>query len=359
MLYVATSMPWLILMWGLQHHALNTEAVLALYHRPLLAVAQVALTALIAWLLVLAMVGWASRGQPGSAPGWLGHGCVLPSVLVLSLLWAAYGLRDTPIGLTVVQVLIAGRALFGWSPVWPGMLLGATVMLLIEALQFLGLIGISPMLQQPVFTGGPLNDWWSLWLRLVHGVAAWPFLAGIVYLFASLQRHRSELESLVSTDMLTNLPNRREWINRLTLESHRHLRTGKPLSVVMIDVDHFKQINDTHGHHTGDAVLVRLGELIQQSIRQHVDIGARMGGEEFALLLPDTDLAGAQTVALKLRDAVRQASFEHEGVHFGVTLSAGVAEVEGGEGALALHVADERLYRAKRLGRDRVVTVMR
>jgi diguanylate cyclase (GGDEF)-like protein len=132
-----------------------------------------------------------------------------------------------------------------------------------------------------------------------------------------------------------------------------------PLSVVMIDVDHFKRVNDAHGHPAGDAVLERLGTLIRQSLRQDIDLGGRMGGEEFALLLPETDLSGAQTVALKLRDAMREECFEHGGQVFNVTISAGVAEVHGDQGTQALRVADERLYRAKALGRDRVVTVMR
>jgi diguanylate cyclase (GGDEF)-like protein len=358
-LYVAASLPWLGVMWALQHHALTTDSVRALYHEPTLGLAQTALSALTVWLLALALLAWFTRHAPTPAQQWLGHGCVLPTVLVLTLLWAGYGLRDTPIGLAVVETLIAGRALFGWGPVWPGMVLGATMLLICEVMQGSGALGLTPMLQSPVFTGGNLQDWWAVWLRLVYGFTAWPFLAAIVYLFASLQRHRMDLESLVSTDMLTGLYNRREWMNRLALESHRHLRAGLPLSVVMIDVDHFKKVNDTHGHQAGDVVLARLGDLIRQNLRQHIDLGARMGGEEFALLLPETDLAGAQTVALKLRDAVRQTPFEHEGHPFTVTLSAGVAEVEGGEGSQALRIADERLYRAKKLGRDRVVTVMR
>lgn len=359
MLYALAMLPVLSVLWILQAYATYTPEVLQIYDPHWLHVAQRAVSGLMAWQLALGGLAWLLRQEEEMLSRLLGYLAVTPTLVLLTALWAGHGLRDTPLGITVVESLIVARALFGLRALIPGMVLSATLVALCEALQWQGHLSLAPMLRSPVFTGGDLLHWWALWMRLIFSITVWPFLLAIVYLFASLHRHRAELEALVSTDMLTGLLNRREWMSRLSLEAHRHQRTSLPLSVVMIDVDHFKRVNDVHGHPAGDAVLERLGILIRQGLRQDIDVGGRMGGEEFALLLPETDLPGAQTVALKLCDAMRQERFTHEGQTFGVTISAGVAEVHGDQGAQALRIADERLYRAKALGRDRVVTVMR
>jgi diguanylate cyclase (GGDEF)-like protein len=359
MLYALGMLPVLSVLWALQAYATRTPEVLLMYEPQWLGASQRALSGLMVWLLALGGLAWLRRQEEDALSRHLGYLAVTPTLVLLTLLWAGHGLRDTPLGITVVESLIVGRALFGLRALVPGMVLSAALVATCEALQWQGHLSLAPMLRAPVFTGGDLLHWWALWMRLIFSITVWPFILGIVYLFASLHRHRAELEALVSTDMLTGLLNRREWMSRLSLEAHRHHRASLPLSVVMIDVDHFKRVNDEYGHPAGDAVLERMGALIRQGLRQDIDLGGRMGGEEFALLLPETDLPGAQTVALKLRDAMRLERFEHEGQSFGVTISAGVAEVQGDQGSQALRVADERLYRAKALGRDRVVTVMR
>ena len=358
-LYALGTLPALTAMWGMQAHALRQPALLALYQSQRLHAAQSGLTFLIFWLTGLAVLAWHKRRDESGVVRRLGYLSVTPVLFGLTLLWAGHGLRDTPLGITVVASLIVARSLYGLRVVVPSLVLCSAIMLGCEALQWRGLLGASPLLAVPVFTGGPLQDWWALWLRVVYAVSVWPFVTAMIYLFGSLARHHAELESLISTDELTGLFNRREWMARLTLESHRHDRINRPLSVIMIDIDHFKRVNDAHGHPAGDMVLARMGNLIRQNLRQDIDMGARLGGEEFALLLPETDLAGAQTVALKLRDALRESCFEHEGQPFSVTLSAGVAEVVDGQGMAALHLADQHLYRAKALGRDRVVTFPR
>ena len=164
----------------------------------------------------------------------------------------------------------------------------------------------------------------------------------------------AELERLSREDVLTGLLNRRALFEALDAEVSRALRYGGDVAVVLLDVDHFKAINDRFGHPAGDAVLQRLGHLLAESIRC-VDTAGRYGGEEFMLLLPQTSLEGAQVVAELLRGRIADLSFE--GSPQAVTASFGVAMLgQGRSDAKALvAAADRALYRAKHGGRNKVV----
>ncbi|NIR30529.1 MAG: GGDEF domain-containing protein [Gammaproteobacteria bacterium] len=167
-----------------------------------------------------------------------------------------------------------------------------------------------------------------------------------------LKRTQAELETLSRTDAMTGLPNRRHLDDRLTDEVYRLRRYGSPLCVSLVDVDHFKTINDRFGHRTGDAVLRTVARLLAQSVRRS-DFVARWGGEEFALLLPETRLVGACTMLERLRQTL--SDYVVPPLTAPVTASFGVSEVgaeEDGESALCR--ADRALYRAKREGRNRV-----
>lgn len=167
-----------------------------------------------------------------------------------------------------------------------------------------------------------------------------------------LRESRTELERLSVTDGLTGLVNRRRLMEALTGEVQRSARTGEPCSVLMVDVDHFKQFNDTFGHPAGDAVLARVATILRESIRA-VDVAGRYGGEEFLLVLANTTMSGAMEVADRIRARLATEVFDGGAI----TLSAGAAEYpEGGQNAEALIMsADLALYQAKKDGRDRVV----
>jgi len=167
-----------------------------------------------------------------------------------------------------------------------------------------------------------------------------------------LRESRKELERLSVTDGLTGLFNRRRLMEALASEVQRATRTQEPCSVLMVDVDHFKQFNDTYGHPAGDAVLTRVAAILRESIRE-VDVAGRYGGEEFLLVLADTTMAGALEVADRIR--ARLATEVFDGGR--ITVSAGAAHYpEGGRSAEALIMsADLALYQAKKEGRDRVV----
>jgi len=168
--------------------------------------------------------------------------------------------------------------------------------------------------------------------------------------------YTGEIVRLATIDPLTGIANRRGFIERCETERARAARGDRHLSLLMIDVDHFKAINDTYGHDAGDAVLRALADCFRQTMRTS-DIPGRLGGEEFAILLPETDLPGAALLAERLRVAVEQMGLIVEENRIDVTISIGVVSVPYDEGAVegALHDADALMYRAKRDGRNRVV----
>jgi two-component system, cell cycle response regulator len=174
-----------------------------------------------------------------------------------------------------------------------------------------------------------------------------------------LRTAREEAVKLSLTDALTGVNNRRYLGDELPSEATRARRFGRPLSIVMCDIDHFKRVNDSYGHPAGDAVLRAFAALLVDKIRIDVDWVARFGGEEFVVVLPETDLAGALQVAERLRAATAALEVRHEAERLRVTSSFGVASVgaEWPEGAAAeqlLAQADQCLYLSKKLGRDRV-----
>lgn len=173
----------------------------------------------------------------------------------------------------------------------------------------------------------------------------------------ALEAANAALERLAATDGLTGLANHRTLHERLDAEVARARRDGTPLSMLMIDVDHFKAFNDAHGHPAGDRVLVALAAVLTQRLRT-TDLAARYGGEEFAVLLPNTDADAARLVAAKLVTAVRDQRFEDEQGQSlrQVTISAGVSAWRAPDEPPApfLSRADAALSAAKAAGRDRV-----
>lgn len=173
------------------------------------------------------------------------------------------------------------------------------------------------------------------------------------------RRYRAErvLSELAATDALTGLPNRRILDERLRLEWDRAQRSVEPLTVLMIDVDHFKAFNDRHGHHGGDAALRTVAQVIGANIRRPADLAARYGGEEFAVVLPHTDTKGAWVIAEHIRSSV-----EHlprvAGDERPITVSIGMSTWDKRSRmpleALLLS-ADQALYEAKHTGRNRIV----
>lgn len=171
-----------------------------------------------------------------------------------------------------------------------------------------------------------------------------------------LRLAHKELERLVNIDSLTGLANRRAFMEVLDGEIERADRYERPLSVVLLDLDHFKKVNDSYGHAAGDDVLRAAAEVLR-SVCRDVDLAARLGGEELALILPETDREGARIVAERVRARIESTNHEApEGSTFQVTASIGVAWMVSGveTGEALLQRADKALYRAKSRGRNQV-----
>ncbi|WP_448212371.1 sensor domain-containing diguanylate cyclase [Colwellia sp. MEBiC06753] len=168
-----------------------------------------------------------------------------------------------------------------------------------------------------------------------------------------------ELEQKNTIDELTGLYNRRFYDQRLLAEYRRSKRNLTPLSLVVVDLDYFKQVNDTYGHLAGDQCLSWLAQHIKQSLKRSTDIGCRYGGEEFCLILPDTELAGAVALAEELRKSIESFDFIYQDQHISLTTSCGVTTYLQQDNIEPSHIffaADKALYRAKRNGRNQVQT---
>jgi diguanylate cyclase (GGDEF)-like protein len=171
----------------------------------------------------------------------------------------------------------------------------------------------------------------------------------------ALLEQKERFEKLALTDELTGLDNRRHFYALLEAEFKRSLRHQLPLSVLMVDLDHFKQINDGYGHCAGDRVLETFAELLKKSLRAE-DVIGRVGGEEFCVMLPSVGLSGAFVAAQNLRGAVENAQFSVGGRTIPVTVSIGVSERAPSFPDVVdmIRSADNALYRAKAKGRNRV-----
>jgi diguanylate cyclase (GGDEF)-like protein len=179
--------------------------------------------------------------------------------------------------------------------------------------------------------------------------------AGQVAMAVANARLHERTVKLSLTDALTGLHNRRSCCQRLAMELDRSERFAHTFAVAMVDIDHFKKVNDTHGHLAGDQVLRDLAALLLPMVRAEQTL-ARVGGEELAVLLSGTGLAGARAFAEKIRASIEAHAFGYEGARIPVTVSIGVAELsreDPGPDAFVRR-ADERLYAAKRSGRNRV-----
>ena len=168
------------------------------------------------------------------------------------------------------------------------------------------------------------------------------------------EKYNKQIEELSRKDSLTSIPNRRDILDKIFYETIRVERNKKTFSLVMCDIDHFKSVNDKYGHECGDYILKKIADTIVSSLRKQ-DIVARWGGEEFILLLPETDLEGGRTVAEKIRRIIGEYEFKYNNKIIKINLTFGVSEysidksIDG-----CVKEADKALYHGKNNGRNRV-----
>lgn len=206
----------------------------------------------------------------------------------------------------------------------------------------------------------------QLWLILF--IIAVVLIVILLYLFyyrklsCRLSLANSKLELMNMTDALTGLSNRRHFDEVLPKEYARHARSGSWLSVIMLDIDWFKQFNDSYGHVKGDECLKQIAGVIRSCASRESDLSARYGGEEFICILPDTDIFGAVSIAQEIRQGVIALAVPHKSSDSGqcVTVSLGVATAKCSADESSMHIiamADAMLYKAKSCGRNRVESV--
>lgn len=249
---------------------------------------------------------------------------------------------------------------YGWAMGLPGLIITmmASVVVLIRGRDALcniplALAGIGLMWTNEVRGLLLVNNT----LYLLIGAASSVLFA---YVLESIARtaflSQLQLEQEAQHDYLTNLPNRRHLATLAQREIGRAQRFKRPLSVMLVDIDHFKTVNDQHGHDAGDQVIREMGQLLAQHMRASDTVG-RHGGEEFAVLLPETAREEAMHLAQRLCAIVAKQRFMASGVHTPLTISVGVTAYEGGQQDWndLLKQADAALYSAKQQGRDRVV----
>jgi len=183
----------------------------------------------------------------------------------------------------------------------------------------------------------------------------------IKYIYLTVQdvtdiaAYETKLITMNTKDGLTGIFNRNYFETKLIEEFDRHIRYNRPLSMIMIDIDHFKKINDTYGHQAGDFILKKLATLIDERIRT-IDIVSRYGGEEFCCLLPETTIDSAMALAEFLRIGVETEIFQFKDKRLRITISQGVSEINSDvdSAEALLKLADDALYESKKNGRNRI-----
>jgi len=328
--------------------------------------------------VVLVAVAAVTRGVP-----WAFAACILTFGIGMAGLTVALRSRSVPLrhielgllGIASVTALASAACDLYWQPFGAAAGLGALAVVLwlplIQVLAFLMLADRSALrfsfalmtalaaIVLPFVAGdGGEGALLSRGLLTLQAAAADGALVMALYVLSGFQRRLRTVEAtahamqeLANTDALTGVPNRRRVEQTLQLEMRRSQRYGRALSVVLLDLDDFKTLNDVHGHALGDEVLMALAERLTQALRSSDTFG-RWGGEEFLVVAPETALEGAVTLAEAMRTRMRQAPLVagHD-----VRASFGVAEYLPGEPVTdLLRRADDALYLAKRSGKDRV-----
>lgn len=296
---------------------------------------------------------WPRRQEPEPRDGSTLLACLVIGLSYTTIAVLA-GPFTAPTGLVLLGVLAIGLLLFSLRPMVIAYVVCTAVLVGHDIGVQLGWWPYAPALTSRIFEGREPFWGYALWRNVVLCSAAAVVLPLILLLFGRLDRAHARLMRLSQTDGLTGLANRRRFMEVLQAEMARRHRTGRPLCLALIDLDHFKLVNDTHGHLAGDAVLRELATVLITSVRVPSDLPARLGGEEFALILPDTPLDEAQGVCERLRERVAAQVFQGDGEPLRITISMGLTEVQNDDIGRALSEADRALYCAKTAGRDRV-----
>ena len=304
--------------------------------------------------LAVAFWLWPRRLSPRPLPGLY---LLLACLASVAFSFEAFlgGNLTYPTSLVIIGIIPCGLLMLDMRSTAAALGLGVLFIWVNDLAIFTGLVRYAPGYSPGAFTGSEQALMAEVMRSGVLYVSVLAYGLLIWLLFGHYDHHRQALTLLSNQDMLTGLANRRRFMERLDAECARLARIHAPLSLVMIDADHFKKINDSHGHPVGDEVLRTLAHLLGQHMRVPADLPARVGGEEFAILLPDTRLEGAVAVCERIAASLRRTPLQGSQGPFHLTLSMGVVESWQLDPEQLLHYADANLYLAKAQGRNRIV----
>lgn len=354
LLAVFTSLPLFCWHWVLFAGWMAEPAFAAVARLEVVAALNAFLLALIIANVLAVLWLWPRRRQPAPMPR-MAVCVVLLQVSGYVAMGIVYGPITSPVSTVMISALVVGLALLGRGPTLVGFVFALVALTLADWLVLAGLMPYAPALLPATLADGQPVAWWREWQDYMFYTAVIFGLFLMLLLFNRMDGQRRQLEELSRTDGLTGLSNRRYFMERLAIEQQRRDRYRQPFSVVLCDADHFKKVNDAWGHHAGDEVLRTIGRLLGTGLRIPGDVAARLGGEEFALLLTDCRASEARRVCERLRRLLAEQEFGAPGQRFCVTLSMGVVECGTGSIEAALKAADVSLYQAKHEGRDRIV----
>ncbi len=274
-----------------------------------------------------------------AAEAFLGGNLTYPTCMVIICI--------IPIGLMLLDV---PSVLFAFG-------IGLSLIILNEVFILFGWVDYAPGYSPQAFSGGvhhfmaELLRTSSVYLHFVcYAVIFW-------LLFDQYEYHRQLLKEMSQTDALTNLANRRFFLERLEQECKKQKAMGSPLCLALVDADHFKRINDSYGHSEGDRVLQAIAKTLRDNLRIESDVIGRVGGEEFAILMPGTAKADALFLCERIQEKLAEQIFGPQKTPFKVTLSMGLVEGSYVKAEALLHQADDLLYLAKNNGRNKIVSV--
>lgn len=332
--------------------ALSSPEVRAGLHVDVVWALQAVLLGAEALLLGAAIWLWPQRRSTARRPGAEFLVALVIGVVYTAIPIAAGIFTAGPM-MALLGVVVVGMLLFEWRVMLTVILLCGSALLAYFVAMLAEALPYAMAITSQAFDQGRARWWWVHWQSMVLYVGTPSVLIIIMLLFARHDALHQRLRQLSITDGLTRLSNRRHFMDRLQEALLHQQRSRQPLSVVLIDADHFKHINDRYGHAMGDQVLTTLAGVLTQCLRGPGDLVARLGGEEFGVLLPDTSLADAEAVCRRLQQQLKDARFSTAGASLIVTVSMGAVQCLGVDAQALLRQADANLYRAKAAGRDR------
>lgn len=260
----------------------------------------------------------------------------------------------SPSNLVIIGNVAVGLLLLDTRAVIIAFVMAMVILTLNDALVLAGMMPYAPLFLPGAFEQGMPDIWWSCARNFILFLSIVVYSVLAVVFFNQFDAQRKTLRKLSNTDVLTGLANRRYFMERLEAASGSRQCDGG-YCIAIIDADHFKRVNDTYGHPVGDDVLNKIATLLAQGMPTEKEVVARLGGEEFGVLLPQTELPKAVAILERIAEVLRGYFFMAGDQRFQVTLSLGVVECDRHRPEDALRLADANLYQAKAGGRNRIV----